>query len=250
MAQSMSSSDSSVTLLDPNRLEQRTRLLLRPGRGSPVFLLAGGGGDLHELEPLVAMLQTRRPLLGVPYWEAAECGTLPASVEAIADVAVKTVRSWQPNGPYTLVGYSLGGLGAAEVPRRLIAQGHSVKPPILIDALTHKSAWSLPIFVRTSIRYVLYRTRLRRDVAATATAAHGSDEPDEVADRCREARDRYRPMRYNGRVTLLHAVRVPYIGGLAPAIWRTLALAVDSFPMAARHLDLLRVHSVVATVAR
>lgn len=228
-------------------LDDPCTVVLRAGRGQPLFLFSGGGADHRELDPLVAALQTRRPLVGIRYWEAGQDGALPATVEEMADAAVKSVRSLQQGGPYLLAGYSQGGLVALEVARRLIDQGESVRPPILIDALPHRSAWPLPILMRAGIRYMIYRAFGRPRTVAVGGPVLSADA--ESAERCREARAKYRPVRYDGPVTLIHASREPYVGGLAPVIWRRLALRVDSHSVQSRHLDLMAVDSAVAATA-
>src|SRR5262249_13935958 len=113
-------------------------LQIRTGRGQPVFLFSGGGASLRELDALVTALRTQRPLVGVPYWKAHSSDPEPSTVESMADGALQRVLRSQPNGPYSLVGYSLGGLVALEVARKLVERGQSVATPILVDALTAK----------------------------------------------------------------------------------------------------------------
>jgi thioesterase domain-containing protein len=223
---------------------------LRAGQGTPLFLLSGGGADVRELDRLVAALKTRRPLIGVSYWEADAGGRLPASVESMADQALRTILERQPHGPYSLAGYSLGGLVAVEVAHRLIERGQSVNSPILIDALPHNSTWPWPAFLRAGVRYLIHDTFRRRGSAARRNDASETAGLDEASKRCRDARDEFRPKRYAGTVRLIHATQEPYVGGLAPSIWRSVATNVVGYSVAARHLDLLRVDSFVASLAR
>ncbi len=217
---------------------------LRAGRGRPVFLFSGGGADVQELAQLVVALRTQRPLVGVPYWEAEESGRAPATVESMADGALRRVLLSQHDGRFSLVGYSLGALVAVEVARRLVEVGKSVAPPILIDPLTDKGAWPPLVLARFSIRYAFNRAFGRRPRAGSA--------PDytEVEKRCRAAKARYRPMRYDGPVAVVHAAREPNVGGLAPAIWRRTALEVDDFPVPSSHLELVRSEAAVADLAK
>ena len=85
--------------------------LLRAGLGEPIFLLSGSG-DLLELDRLVAQLRTKRPLVGIAYWEAGADGEEPRSIEAMAASARNAIRAYQTHGRCTLVGYSTGGLVA------------------------------------------------------------------------------------------------------------------------------------------
>jgi thioesterase domain-containing protein len=56
-----------------------------------------------------------------------------ASIEELAEQYVAAIRTTQPNGPYALGGYSVGGLAAFEAARQLRAAGHAVALVALLD---------------------------------------------------------------------------------------------------------------------
>lgn len=71
-----------------------------------------------------------------------------ASVEEMAADHVLRIRQQQPNGPYRLAGFCVGGLIAYEVARRLIVDGEDVERLVLINASALPKR-SLPFFDAT-----------------------------------------------------------------------------------------------------
>ncbi|MGW6034894.1 amino acid adenylation domain-containing protein [Gordonia terrae] len=61
---------------------------------------------------------------------------LPSTVEGIAALHVEAIRSTQPQGPYRLVGWSVGGVIAHEIARRLVELGAEVALLVLLDPRT------------------------------------------------------------------------------------------------------------------
>ncbi|WP_244970874.1 non-ribosomal peptide synthetase [Gordonia jinghuaiqii] len=61
---------------------------------------------------------------------------LPSTLDEIAALHVAALRQAQPKGPYTLVGWSLGGLIAHEVARRLVDAGEQVATLMILDSRT------------------------------------------------------------------------------------------------------------------
>jgi acetoacetyl-CoA synthetase len=85
-------------------------------------------------------------------------------VEAMAEYYLELVRRQQPNGPYALVGYSLGGLIVFEMARQLRLAGENVDFLGIIDADFHESC--LPF--RERVPFEMKRTVRRVLLAATA----------------------------------------------------------------------------------
>src|SRR5205814_1524831 len=107
---------------------------LRAGTSSrPLFLVHALGGDVLHLRPLALALDTDRPVHGLqargldPRYEP------HTTVEEMAASYVEVIRAAQPDGPVAVAGYSLGGLVAYEIARRLRATGTAVDALGLID---------------------------------------------------------------------------------------------------------------------
>lgn len=216
---------------------------LRPGDGDrPVFLIHPGGGDVLSLRPLALTLETDRPVYGVQARGLDPRETPHHRVEDMAETYIEAIRQIQPHGPYALGGYSLGGLVAFEMARRLAACGEQVDSLVLIDAELRHSC--LPPLARWRFRVIRLLRLLRHGLAAPgvrfpaymrAALLHlmprlpieppSPEEPmpPRLAQLRRaglEAFAAYRPRSYSGSVTLLLADS-RYPGTCDPlAAWR------------------------------
>ena len=66
------------------------------------------------------------------------------SIPAMAQAYVAAIKNRQPNGPYTLAGYSMGGVIAFEVAQQLQAQGDRVARLFLLDAYLYTARLPYP----------------------------------------------------------------------------------------------------------
>lgn len=105
---------------------------LRDGTGHPLFLLHTTRGDVLCYVDLARKLDTGRPVIGIQ--DPALAGAPgPDSITGLARVYEDVLRAHQPTGPYHL-GWSMGGIIAHELARRLRAAGEKVAVLALIDA--------------------------------------------------------------------------------------------------------------------
>lgn len=109
-------------------------ILLRAGQGQPLYLLHDLTGDVFYQRQLTLALDTSRPVYGLRAREFDGIRTPHTSVEAMAAEYVDHVRVRQPQGPYTLLGYSFGGLVALEMARQFMANGEAVDYLAIIDS--------------------------------------------------------------------------------------------------------------------
>src|SRR4051794_38850760 len=125
--------------------------LLRPGSGETLFMISGAGGAAEELAGLAETLDGDPRVIGlVPV--PAPGDTAPITVEAMAERGAALMRLRQPDGPYRLLGYSLGGLIALETGRLLREAGERVSFLGLIDAPFDQRYWPTALFVSASVR--------------------------------------------------------------------------------------------------
>ncbi|WP_280382020.1 type I polyketide synthase [Nocardia wallacei] len=106
---------------------------LRDGTGEPLFLLHPTGGDVLCYVDLARKLDTGRPVIGLQ--DPALAGAPgPGSIGELARAYETVLRAHQPAGPYRLGGWSMGGIVAHELARRLRAAGETVALLVLVDA--------------------------------------------------------------------------------------------------------------------
>lgn len=102
-------------------------------QGRPVFWFHGGLGGVEVYGSLAAGLE--RPFFGIQARGWMTDSTPLRGISAMAAHYAHIIRTVQPDGPYDLGGYSLGGLLAYEVTRQLQEQGERVETVVMVDAM-------------------------------------------------------------------------------------------------------------------
>ena len=117
------------------------------GDAVPIFFAPGGGGEMLVLDALARALGPAQPLHVLDLY-AFGSATAPLTVDGIAARLVADVRATQPDGPYRLAGYSLGGNIAYEMAQQLRAAGAEVAELALLDSDGPSYPLMLPAPVR------------------------------------------------------------------------------------------------------
>nr|QEO74583.1 condensation domain-containing protein [uncultured bacterium] len=106
----------------------------RAGQGTPLFFVHPGGGTVGCYVHLARDLGQDRPFYGVQALGADDDRHEPhTSLQEMAATYIDAVRSVQPQGPYRLGGWSLGGMIAYEMARQLEAAGEAVALLALVE---------------------------------------------------------------------------------------------------------------------
>jgi amino acid adenylation domain-containing protein len=103
------------------------------GTKRPLFCLHPAGGQVMVYQPLAACLGPDRPLYGLQSQDLTEEPGIHRSLEAMAVDYATAIRACQSDGPYALLGWSLGGVLAMAVARALEIQGQRVVFVGLLD---------------------------------------------------------------------------------------------------------------------
>ncbi|MEM9644560.1 MAG: alpha/beta fold hydrolase, partial [Planctomycetota bacterium] len=103
------------------------------GPSPPLFMVHPPGGIVVCYRELAECLEPEMPLYAIRARGLHGDEDLPASVEEMADDYVRAVTSTRPEGSVVLGGWSLGGIIAVEVARRLQRAGRHVERLLLID---------------------------------------------------------------------------------------------------------------------
>lgn len=121
--------------LDEGTTSGGTEVLLglrTSGERTPLVALHPVSGLAWAYAGLAGHLEDR-PLLGlqVPGLDGSD---LPEDAGGLVEVYVSALRTVRPEGPYALLGWSLGGVLAHRVATRLVADGEVVEALVLVDS--------------------------------------------------------------------------------------------------------------------
>jgi thioesterase domain-containing protein len=117
------------TSLDPVLL-----LNARVANATPLFCLHAGFGTVFDYEPLARRLEGVCSVYGVQCRMLLDRAWQDESLQAMAIDYAQYIRQKQPEGPYRLVGWSLGGTLAVLVTQELERQGQAVALLGLVDS--------------------------------------------------------------------------------------------------------------------
>jgi thioesterase domain-containing protein/acyl carrier protein len=237
---------------------------LKAGEGAPpVFFIHGVGGNVVEILPTARRMTYPGAVIGIQA-RGLTSGEAPHTrVEVMAKEYLQEIKASQPEGPYLLCGYSLGGIVAFEIARRLSESGEEVGFVGLLDTLGSPVRWPLRAWAaiigggmhrfasgvrRTPLRawpleLRKFGGRLRPSPLMLSARAI------RVSLSALLASARYRPGFYRGHLTLFTpAGRHP---GLPPleGIWRKHALSVSVVETAGTHATMLSAPNAESTAA-
>jgi thioesterase domain-containing protein/acyl carrier protein len=239
------------------------------GEGPPLFLLPGAGDNAFVFDKLLRAADLGRPIYGFRLPAAGSGEVISSSLVAVAGRYVQNLIAVQPDGPYYLGGYSLGGRLAYEIARQLDASGRRVAFLGLIDTYGpgHPAPMSPLRRMWSHLRFAIHSDRQQRrryfrerllrvgervKVLKKRLPVHPwSDRllvPDYIRDDFHYQRwlsRRYVPAAYGGRLTLFRASTVPDVVGTDfsdPCMgWGRLAKGgVEVRPVPGDHGSLLR----------
>ncbi|MEU7134967.1 amino acid adenylation domain-containing protein [Streptomyces sp. NPDC046261] len=119
-------------------------LPLRAGAGSrPLFCVHPATGLAWSYAGLAAHLPPAVPLYGLQAPGLAEGASPPADLAEMTGRLLDEIRGVQPEGPYRLLGWSLGGNIAQALAARLESEGHHVELLVLVDSYPGE-VWPCP----------------------------------------------------------------------------------------------------------
>jgi thioesterase domain-containing protein len=103
------------------------------GNRKPLFLIHPIGGEVQYAYDLVRHLDAELPVYGLAA-SGLSSGEVPqSSIKAMASTYLQAIREVQPTGPYSIAGWSLGGMISYEIAHQLSAAGQVVDFVGMID---------------------------------------------------------------------------------------------------------------------
>jgi thioesterase domain-containing protein/acyl carrier protein len=204
---------------------------IQPGGSKPPFFCVHGAtGQVLGFRSLAAYLGQDQPFYGL---QAQGLGGQQLHTSRVEDMAahyLKEIQALQPEGPYFLGGFCLGGKIAFEMAQRLHAQGQNVALLALFDTygpgfprvlslgkrianlrrnLSRLTLYEKLVYIRARAgeKNPIIKRVLRRAISRVYLRL-GRPVPralQDVSDANFQAADNYMPRRYLGRVTLFTA---------------------------------------------
>ncbi|KRB98194.1 non-ribosomal peptide synthetase [Duganella sp. Root198D2] len=203
---------------------------LRQGDGPPLICFYPGSGFAWQYSVLSRYLGGGRAIVGLQSPRPHGLVAASRDMEALLDRQVEIVRGVQEQGPYYLLGYSLGGTVAYGVAERLRAQGQEVSFLGLLDTYPAEvHDWSDPQGAEAALGAQREQERLLGD------AYEG--ETDDVLQQEKAAMLEQVFANYRDAVRLLAQARTPAYDGPV-----TLFIAGQSLPGYIRPVEAWRKH--------
>jgi pyochelin synthetase len=107
---------------------------IQPGGSKPPFFCVhGGGGNVLIYRELARHLGADYPFYGLQARGLDGSGDYLTTTEAMAESYLSEIRELQPEGPYYLGGFCMGGQVAVEIAQRLVRDGQQVNLLFVID---------------------------------------------------------------------------------------------------------------------
>ncbi|MFX0580694.1 amino acid adenylation domain-containing protein, partial [Nocardia nepalensis] len=213
------------------------------GSAEPLFCIHPVSGIAWSFAGLAAYLDPERPIYGVQAPSLAAEAVLPDTIEEWARIYVEAIRSVQPEGPYHLIGWSMGGVFAHEIAVQLQRAGQEVATLAVMDSYMadppdeRTEGAGSPVPVAELIGGLLgeqagdlgFDTDVDWDRLAERLvelpepfASFGSDRFTRVLDTAVHSvvlRNAYRPARFHGDVIYFTAALDDPTGAIGASIW-------------------------------
>ncbi|MFG2586337.1 alpha/beta fold hydrolase [Streptomyces malaysiensis] len=237
-------------------------LPLRPATGRrPLFCIHPATGLAWSYLALARLLPTEVPVYGLQAPGLADGAERPASFSEMTDLMVQEIQRVQPQGPYRLLGWSLGGNLAHAVATRLRMAGAEVELLALVDAYP-AATWPYPDMATPEQwdEFALLTTLVAQphdpashdgDFASLLTALRAEAAAHLPLDQERFARllevgvnasrlaAAYTPERFDGTVLHFTATQGRTPSGPRPCAWEPYVESLQEYPLDCSHEEVL-----------
>ena len=143
-----------------DRAQSPLVLMRRGGAAPPLYCVHPAGGSIIRYQALADALAGSRPIYGIQSRSMLDPTYLDNSIEEMAADYVDLIRRNHPQGPYFLLGWSMGGIIAVSIAAMLEEQGKKVVFLGLLDThfrsavAANPEAEAAPIPEATALDYV------------------------------------------------------------------------------------------------
>jgi len=213
------------------------------GSRRPLFFVHPINGEVLCYAELARQVGTDQPCYGLRASAAADRAEADISIEQMARDYIRDLRATQPQGPYALAGWSMGGVIAFEMAQQLRRQGSDIGLLLLIDSFPGASA---RIASEHDLR-IVFGEELTQQAAPLDPA--GIERLWPIYRANYQALARYTPSAYDGRITLFMASGTPAEPPRMPMqTWAALAAGLTIEVLPGDHASILR-HPAVRITA-
>ena len=118
------------------------------GNKTPLYIVHGGGLNVLLFNTLVKNLDDDQPVYGL---QAKGLDGIEEPLDKLEDIAahyIEAILNQNPDGPYSLAGYSFGGTIAYEMAQQLQAKGKEVRTLALFDSYANQTQRFLPKYMQ------------------------------------------------------------------------------------------------------
>jgi thioesterase domain-containing protein len=124
-----------VTAVEPSPTVDLERIVpLQPeGTAPPLFCVHASSGSAYSYLELARLLGADRPVYGIEAPGFDGDREPVRSLPALSAEYTGTLRTFRPDGDFLLLGWSLGGIIAFDMARRLTAAGARVRQVVMVD---------------------------------------------------------------------------------------------------------------------
>ncbi|RYX85072.1 hypothetical protein EON83_07445 [bacterium] len=209
----------------------------------PLYLVHEVGGTVWCYNALAGYMDAAQPLYGFQVPTSLQQSDEPLCIRQLAALYVADLRQHQPQGPYSLGGFSLGGAIALEMARLLREQDQTISLLVLMDTYfpgLERRSPSLPRKAYIHARHLRDLEKPRRAdyinehfqkiLKPISPGKDTTDEPlqegwhsSETVQRLSRAFTDYKPISYDGSITLFSA-RTQYRVADDLSAWRKVAV--------------------------
>ncbi|MGA9353916.1 MAG: alpha/beta fold hydrolase [Terriglobales bacterium] len=222
---------------------------LKPGNAQPpVFMTHGLGGSAMDFLQIAKHIQTPRAMFGIQAKGIDGADEPQDRIEDMARFSLDAIRQVQPQGPYSLIGFSLGGLVTLEMAQQLIAQGETIGLLAMLDSYPHVSSLTGGQLIRLSARRNWRRVARRlgwlgiNPPSETTAEVQHSRPLQKFRDASYVALERYRPQFYSGTIEFVRAAIPTDFPADPTAVWGHLAREFHLKTVPGDHLGMMTTH--------
>ena len=225
------------------------------GSKPPFFCVHGVGGNVVGFHELAKRMKPDFPFYGLQSQGLDGSSGLYATVEGMAAHYLGEIRRVQPQGPYHVGGFSMGGLVAYEIAHQLVAAGEEVGLVVLFDTYA-----TSPKSVNESLKDLLLHptwthikklpSEVRKKIRRTWNALRLPEYLKKVGRTNAHAAEQYVIRPYEGKTILLRAGDTWRVADDPYAAWSQYVGDLETIQIRGTHMEILREPNVSSLAER